>query len=81
MDIAEQKKIDSESNKLTDNKLTAIITDQPGRVLAVFVFGPILIYKGRKYDDGFLLFFGVLLILWDLYWLLFKEPKKGVAPL
>jgi hypothetical protein len=50
------------------------ITDQPGRVLAVFVFGPILIYKGWTYNDIFLVAFGLLLIVWDLYWLVYKSP-------
>jgi hypothetical protein len=36
-----------------------------GRVLAVFVFGPFLIYKGTKYNDIYLTLFGILLILWD----------------
>jgi hypothetical protein len=51
-------------------------TDQPGRVLAVFVFGPLLIYKSQKYGDFFLLMFGVLLIVWDLFWLLNKPAKQ-----
>lgn len=50
------------------------LTDQPGRVLAVFVFGPLLVYKGVIYKDWFLIMFGILLIVWDMYWLLFKEP-------
>jgi hypothetical protein len=52
------------------------ITDQPGRVLAVFVFGPLIIYKGFVYKDAFLYFFGVLLILWDLFWVLDHKPKQ-----
>jgi hypothetical protein len=56
------------------------ISDQPGRFLAVFVFGPILIYKGCLYKDWFLIFFGLLLILWDAYWLLTQPPKtRGVV--
>lgn len=51
-----------------------MITDQPGRILAVILFAPILIYKGYLYSDIFLVFFGILLFIWDLYWLLWKEP-------
>ncbi len=55
-------------------------TDQPGRVLAVFLFGPTIVYKGFKYNkDAFLIIFGILLILWDAYWLAFKEPKEQRA--
>lgn len=59
----------------------ATITDQPGRVLAVFVFGPLLIYKGFVYKDEFLYFFGVLLILWDLYWIMYQKPKRKEFPI
>ena len=38
-----------------------IITDQPGRILAVFVFAPFLIYKGKLYKDNHLIMFGFLL--------------------
>ena len=36
-----------------------------GRVLAVFIFGPFLIYKGNKYNDFYLTLLGILLMLWD----------------
>ena len=36
-----------------------------GRILAVFIFGPFLLYKGRIYNDIYLTLFGVLLMLWD----------------
>ena len=54
-----------------------VVTDQPGRFLAVFVFGPILLYKGAityKYD-WFLICFAIILIVWDLYWIIFKAPQ------
>lgn len=50
------------------------ISDQPGRFLAVFVFGPMILYKGAKYKDSFLIIFAILLIIWDAYWILFKAP-------
>ena len=55
-------------------------TDQPGRVLAVFVFAPLLVYKGFagcKRGDAFLVAFGLLLLAWDAYWLLCKAPVVG----
>ena len=36
-----------------------------GRLLAVFVFGPFLIYKGKQYNDYLITVFGILLMLWD----------------
>ena len=35
------------------------------RILAVFIIGPLLIYKGNTYNDKILITIGVLLILWD----------------
>jgi hypothetical protein len=51
-------------------------TDQPGRILAVFVISPILLWKGLQYKDWFIILFAVVLFGWDLYWLLMKEPCK-----
>ena len=48
--------------------------DQPGRILAVTIFAPIVIYKSIVFKDKFLLFFGILLFIWDLYWILCKKP-------
>ena len=36
-----------------------------GRIFAVFIFGPILLYKGRKFKDKFLILLGILLMVWD----------------
>lgn len=44
-------------------------TDQPGRLLAVFVIAPVLMYKGYKYGDVFIMLFALLLFLWDAHWL------------
>ena len=52
------------------------LTDQPGRVLAVFVFAPLIMYKGKKYNDKFLLMFGIILFSWDLFWLCGKKPRE-----
>ena len=52
------------------------ITDQPGRFLAVLVFGPLLIYKGNRFNDIFLVIFGFLLIFYDLFWIINYPSKK-----
>jgi len=49
-------------------------SDQPGRVLAVFVIAPVLVWKGWNYRDWFIFIFGIILFLWDLYWLAVKDP-------
>lgn len=54
-------------------------SDQPGRVLAVLVFAPLLVERGCRYDDKFLLGFGVLLFVWDLFFLLFVPPRQAVV--
>jgi len=35
------------------------------RIIAVFIIGPFLIFKGHFYDDKLLLLIGILLIIWD----------------
>lgn len=49
-------------------------SDQPWRVLAVFVFAPLIFYKGYIYSDWFLILFALTLFVWDLYWLAYKPP-------
>ncbi len=53
-------------------------TDQPGRLFAVLIFGPILAYKGYIYKDWILFILAFLLIVWDTYWLIFKAPNKSL---
>ena len=53
-----------------------IITDQPGRVLAILVFAPYLVKAGIDYKDKFLLFLGILLFIWDLFWIIMYPSKK-----
>jgi hypothetical protein len=50
-------------------------TDQPGRLLAVFLFAPMLVYKAHVYKDTFLWAFAWALFLWDMWWLLFAAPR------
>ena len=52
------------------------ITDQPLRIVAVFIFAPILITKGKKYHDNFLIILGILFIIIELFCIFFMEPKK-----
>ena len=60
-------------------KIPYYISDQPGRILAVFVLGPIILYKGLvTYKDWFLICFAIVLILWDLWWIICKPPREQV---
>ena len=51
-------------------------TDQPGRVVAVFVVAPVLLQKGYVYDDIFIKAFSVVLFAWDLYWIVAKPSLE-----
>tara|TARA_B100001057_G_C22465674_1_gene800647 strand:- start:209 stop:379 length:171 start_codon:yes stop_codon:yes gene_type:complete len=52
------------------------ITDQPGRIFAVFVFGPLLILKGVKFKDNLLILLGILIMIYDSFWLINYPSKK-----
>lgn len=52
-----------------------MFTDQPGRVFAVAVFSPLLIYKAMMYHDITLGILGAMLFTWDLFWLIKHTPK------
>ena len=53
-----------------------IITDQPGRYIAVFVISPILAKKGFEYNDIFIQLFSLLLFTWDLFWIIIYPAKE-----
>jgi hypothetical protein len=36
-----------------------------GRIFALFIFGPYLVYIGNKIKNSILVYLGILLILWD----------------
>lgn len=57
-------------------KLNKYLNDQPGRILAVFVFAPIIYKKSLKYKDKFLKLFSLSLFCWDLFWLISYKPQK-----
>lgn len=42
-----------------------------GRISAVFLIAPFLIFSGKKYDDRILITIGVLLIIWDGFKLIY----------
>ena len=52
-----------------------LISEQPGRLMAIFIFGPFLVYSGRKYEDKLLILLGSLFILYEIFWVINYEPK------
>ena len=55
-----------------------MLTDQIGRYFAIFIFAPILIFKGIYLNDILLLILGIALFFWDLYWILFRNPRVSI---
>lgn len=53
-----------------------IISEQPGRVFAIIIVGPFLIYKGCKYKDNILKILGIIFIIYELFWIVNYSPKK-----
>ncbi len=52
-----------------------LISEQPGRIFAILVIGPYLIYKGYKFRDNILIYLGILFILYELFWIINYDPK------
>lgn len=54
------------------------ITNRPGRLFAILIFSPTLIYIGYNIKKNYkiysyiLFFLGRLLFLYELYWILYK---------
>ena len=46
-----------------------------GRIIAILILGPILIYKSIIYNDILLLIFGILIIVWDGLSMIFFPAK------
>ncbi len=51
------------------------MTDQYGRLFAVFIFAPYLIYSGYKYKDHILIILGILLFCYECFWIYFSGPQ------
>tara|TARA_B100000787_G_scaffold170105_1_gene164046 strand:- start:11160 stop:11381 length:222 start_codon:yes stop_codon:yes gene_type:complete len=52
------------------------ISEQPGRFFAILLFAPYLIYCGYKYKDPLLFFLGIIFIIYELFWVIFFDPKN-----
>lgn len=50
-------------------------TEQPGRLIAIFIIGPYLLYKGSIFNDKLLLILGIIFIIYELFWVIMYDPK------
>ena len=55
-------------------KLT--LNDEIGKLIATLIIGPIMIYKGFIYNDLLLGILGLLLLVYDGYWICKFYQKK-----
>tara|TARA_B100000214_G_scaffold312954_1_gene245387 strand:- start:7618 stop:7791 length:174 start_codon:yes stop_codon:yes gene_type:complete len=53
-----------------------ILSEQPGRILAIFVFAPLILCKGIKYKDYFLVIFSIVLFVWEVIWVMYYPAKR-----
>ena len=51
------------------------ISEQPGRIFAILLFAPYLIYCGIKYKNYLLFILGIMFIIYELIWVIFYRPK------
>ena len=51
------------------------ISDLPGRLLAILVLAPYLIYKGYLVKDNILIFLGIVSGLYELLWIINFKPN------
>ena len=52
-----------------------MITDRYGRLFAIYIFSPILLYKGAIYNDLLIVFLGILLIFYECFWICTSGPQ------
>jgi len=51
------------------------ITEQPGRLIAIFILGPYLVIKGSKFNDTILIILCIIFILYELFWIINYETR------
>ena len=53
-----------------------ILSEQPGRIFAICILSPYLIYKGYKFNDSILIIVGILFIFYECFWVLNYRPNE-----
>lgn len=51
------------------------ITEQPGRLLAIILIAPYLIYCGYIYNNIYLIVLGIIFMIYEIFWVIFYKPK------
>jgi len=51
------------------------MTDKYGRLFGVLILSPYLVYCGYIYNNNILLIFGVLLFIYELFWICNSGPQ------
>jgi len=51
------------------------ISEQPGRLFGILFFGPFIIYCSYKYKDYLLFILGILFTIYEIFWVIFFDPK------
>ena len=49
-------------------------TDNLGRLFAVFIFAPYIIYRGNQHKDNFMIFLGFLLLIYEIFCIFYFHP-------
>lgn len=69
-------------------KADMIVSEQPGRVFAVLVLAPVMLWMGMAVQRGdhtqrigtVLMVFAVLFALYELFWLSCATPRRCILP-
>lgn len=54
-----------------------ILNDQPGRLFAILIFAPYLIFRGISYRDTALLILGIALFFYEMFWITTAPPQRA----
>jgi len=58
------------------NIMKFTITEQPGRLIAIFLLGPYLIFTGKKYNNLLLILLGIIFIIYEIFWIINYNPRN-----
>tara|TARA_Y100000591_G_C21670650_1_gene612733 strand:+ start:401 stop:604 length:204 start_codon:yes stop_codon:yes gene_type:complete len=50
-------------------------SEQPGRLLAIILIAPYLIYCGYIYNNIYLIVLGIIFMIYEIFWVIFYKPK------
>ena len=56
------------------------VSDQPGRLFAILVFAPFLIFRGISYQDALLTILGIALFFYEIFWIITAPPQHATLP-